>query len=519
LILAKLGALGDRPFYVRSHYVFCSGTGWALPQWGSGNVYHEDEQGTPTYDFSIVDRVYDSIVGNGHHPIVEFGFTPLALVSDRAQASFQLEQSPSQFPPYEAGLWAYPPKDETKWSELIRSFAQHNLDRYGLLEVQQWLWELWNEPDIGYWRGTRDEYFSLYDVTVRALRSVLRDAKVGGPATIGLSGIDYLDAFLEHCAKSGTPLDFVSFHTKGADFKGAAGTPWSWRTYAPIGAPPLRQESPSMLKMLREVEGALLAISGHNQFRDLPCVLDECDASVPANMGMFDNPNFRYRNSHYFAVFQCKLMKKLLDLSEATAVGIDQATTGSFYFPGERCFEGTRSLVTYGNIEKPVLNAYRMLAKLARERVLVRSDLAWPIEQLHESDSHMPEEVDALAAIDENRLTVMVWRHADDQYVEEATPRDVEVQILGMPSEWRSLRVCHWRVDARRSNSHTAWLGLGAPDYPSDEDIASIKDREGLERVQPDRKALANDGGLSVRVELPLPSVSLFEFIPLDGSA
>src|SRR5262245_65590330 len=115
--------------------------------------------------------------------------------------------------------------------------------------------------------------------------------------------------------------------------------------------------------MLREVRAALRAVAVHPRFRDLPCIVDECDASVPAHWGYYDNANFAYRNTAYFPVFQCKLMKKLLDLSRLGPAQVQQATTWSFYFEGERYFEGTRSLFTAQGGEKPTLKADRIRAR------------------------------------------------------------------------------------------------------------------------------------------------------------
>jgi xylan 1,4-beta-xylosidase len=145
--------------------------------------------------------------------------------------------------------------------------------------------------------------------------------------------------------------------------------------------------------------------------------VDECDASVPAHWGFYDNANFAYRNTAYFPVFQCKLMKKLLDLSIGGGAHVDQATTLSFYFEGERFFEGTRSLFTAQGVEKPVLNAYRMLARLGEVRIAAESSHAWPAFQLDHGERGMPEEIDALAIMKgRDGVAVLVWRHADDQY-------------------------------------------------------------------------------------------------------
>jgi xylan 1,4-beta-xylosidase len=510
--LRTIRAFAEQPYYVRSHYIFNSGIGWGLPHWGSGNVYHEDASGRPFYDFTIADQVYDAVVQAGHRPLVELAFTPKALVPEDAERRFAFEPSPTQWSPYEAGLWATPPKDYAKWGGLVRALVEHCVARYGAPHVRGWLWELWNEPDIYYWRGTPAQFHALYDVTAAAVKAALPDAQVGGPATTGdlgpgRRGNEFLRGFLAHCARRGTPLDFVSFHTKGARY-----TPW--RVYGPLGgAAPVRQ-SPSSLKMLREVKAALEAVAAHPTFRDLPGIVDECDASVPAHWGVYDNANFGYRNTEYFPVFQCKLMKKLLDLNRAGLARVEQATTWSFYFEGERFFEGTRSLFTAQGVEKPVLNAYRMLGRLGDVRLAAESSHAWTLARLDEGDAGMPEEIDALAtARGAEQLSVLVWRHADDQYATADGEAEVTLRLERLPFSGR-VRVDHWRIDAAHSNSHAAWQALGRPQDPSEADVRAIKERQGLERLEPERIDSARDGALTLRLALPLPAVSLIEVRP-----
>jgi xylan 1,4-beta-xylosidase len=446
----------------------------------------------------------------GLKPLVELAFTPRALVPDDAEARFRFQPSPTQWSPYEAGLWSFPPKDYGKWAGLVRALVEHCVARYGHEHVRGWLWELWNEPDIFYWRGTPEEYYALYDVTAAAVKAACPDAAVGGPATTGdlgpgRKGNEFLRGFLAHCARTAVPLDFVSFHTKGARF-----TPW--RVYGPLGGPPPERQSPSSLKMLREVRAALAAVAEHARFRDLPCIVDECDASVPAHWGFYDNANFAYRNTEYYPVFQCKLMKKLLDLNGESGAHVDQATTWSFYFEGERFFEGTRSLFTAQGVEKPLLNAYRMLARLGDTRLAVTSSHAWPLRRLDDGEAGMPEEVDALATFNgRDRVAVLVWRHGDDQYRVDPVDAEITLTVDRVPFEGARVRVRHWRIDARHSNSHATWTAMGKPQDPSDVQLAAITARQGLERFEPDREVAVRDGAVTVRVGLPLPGASLLE--------
>src|SRR5205823_3879984 len=80
---------------------------WALPHCGAGNVHHEDAAGRPFYHFAIAERVYDAVAEAGLLPLVELAFTPRALVPDDAEARFRYEPSPTQWSPYEAGLWSF----------------------------------------------------------------------------------------------------------------------------------------------------------------------------------------------------------------------------------------------------------------------------------------------------------------------------------------------------------------------------------------------------------------------------
>ncbi|HEY8458535.1 MAG TPA: glycoside hydrolase [Actinopolymorphaceae bacterium] len=491
-------------YHVRPHYVFCSGSGFGIPHWGSGNVYHEDADGNPYYDFTFVDQAYDAIVGAGHHLIVELGFTPRDLLPPEA-SELTVVPSPTVYTSYEAGAWAYPPRDYDKWAGLVAAHARHCLERYGEAEVSTWLWELWNEPDIFYWRGTLAQFNELYTVTARAVRSVIPNALVGGP-TVTSGGLDFLKGFLDYTSSRNEPLDFISYHTKGSRFP--------TRQYLPANSPPTERLSPSSTKMLYDVQTFNRTIAEYEQYRTLPAVVDECDAAVPAHFGRYDNPNYEFQNTEYYPVFQVKLMKKILDLNARETVQVHRATSWSFYFEGERFFEGTRSFLTAGRIEKPLLNAYRMLSLLGSERVRATSDAAWSIDELENPDgSSMPEEVDVLASrAEDGGLAVLVWRHTDDQYQWAEQDTQVTVTIRNLPSQ--SYLVRHYRIDARHSNSYTVWKSLGSPQDPTDAELAQITARQGLEELEPARTVAAESGRITLDVSLPLPAVSLLTLEP-----
>src|SRR5579884_1099300 len=223
-LLRELGRLSRTPVYVRVHNLFTTGDGTASLKWGSTNVYTENASGNPIYSWEIIDRIFDTFHDAAAKPLVELGFMPKAL-------STHPEPYRHNFPHESvAGIytgWAYPPKDYGKWAELVSQFVRHLRERYGDAELKSWLWEVWNEPDIGYWQGTPEEYFKLYDVSVDAVLRAFPEARIGGPDSTGPGSehaAEFLHRFLDHCARQknyatgqvGTRVDFISFHPKGA---------------------------------------------------------------------------------------------------------------------------------------------------------------------------------------------------------------------------------------------------------------------------------------------------------------
>ena len=181
--------------YVRFHAILSDEVG----------VYDEDADGKALYNFSYVDQIYDGLLQNGVRPFVELSFMPAKL---------------SVRPPVVHSFWykpiVSPPKDWSRWNDLISHFAQHLIDRYGIAEVSQWYFEVWNEPNLDFWAGDPKEqtYYRLYDETARTLKSVNARLRVGGPATAQAA---WVDRFIRHCVAEGVPVDFVSTHVYAND--------------------------------------------------------------------------------------------------------------------------------------------------------------------------------------------------------------------------------------------------------------------------------------------------------------
>ena len=178
--------------YVRFHAILDDENG----------VYDEDSQGRPVYNFSYVDQIYDGLLENHVKPFVELSFMPRKLAANLTPHPFWYKPFPS------------PPKDPAKWAALIEAFTKHLVDRYGKEEVEQWYFEVWNEPNIDFWNGEpkQETYFAFYDVTAKAVKNVDTYIRVGGPAAAQAA---WVDAFIAHCKKNNVPFDFVSTHVYG----------------------------------------------------------------------------------------------------------------------------------------------------------------------------------------------------------------------------------------------------------------------------------------------------------------
>jgi len=93
---------------------------------------------------------------------------------------------------------------------LVSEFVKHIIQRYGLQEVRNWYFEVWNEPNLSaFWSGTKDEYFQLYKTSAIAIKRIDMQLRVGGPAT---SKASWIEDLINFCANNKIPLDFVSTH-------------------------------------------------------------------------------------------------------------------------------------------------------------------------------------------------------------------------------------------------------------------------------------------------------------------
>ncbi|MCW1923003.1 hypothetical protein OKA05_10605 [Luteolibacter arcticus] len=490
-LLGHLGSLKPKEVFFRAHSLLVTGDGTPALKWGSTNAYTEDAEGKPVYDWTIVDKIFDTYLKNGVRPYVQIGFMPQAL-SVKPEPYRHHWTPAAKYDDIYTG-WAHPPKDWAKWEELVYQWAKHSLEKYGKDEVLKWYWQTWNEPNIGYWRGSREEFFKLHDHAIRGVRRAIPEAKVGGPDLAGGAGGDFLKSFIEHCikgkntatGKTGTPTDFLSFHAKGQ--------PRHIDGRVQMG----------IANQLRDIDGAFAVIARYPEMKDTPIVIGESD---PEGCAACQGPSLAYRNGTMYSSYTAASFPRKLDLADKHGVNLEGALTWAFEFEDQPYFAGFRSLATNG-VDKPVLNVFRMFARMDGFRLPVSSDHAVSLPDLLRSGVRGKPDVSALAAMEGKKITVMAWHYHDDDL--RGPDAEVRIDLLGAPKGVPKVK--RYLIDETHSNSFTAWQAMGSPQQPTAEQLATLEQSCKLAEVTEAPRFIEEEKLSAVMLTLPRQGVSLLE--------
>lgn len=504
-LLSQMGQLGSGPSYFRTHNLLTTGDGTPRLKWGSTNAYTEDETGNPVYDWTILDKIFDSYLARNVKPYAQIGFMPEALSTHPEPYSFTFTPSSPYYVIYTG--WSYPPTSYSKWAELIYQWVAHSVERYGRTEVESWYWEVWNEPNIQYWNGTTEEFFKLHDYAIDAVRRALPEARVGGPEVAGGPGGDYLSNFLDHVLSGqnyatgqiGTPLDFISFHAKGSP------------SY--VNA---TNSEPGFVRMglsaqLQNIRDAFVVTASYPEVKDKPIVIGECD---PDGCAACITPQYGYRNNLLYPSFIAAGFVRALDLSMQYGVNLQGAITWAFEYDDDKTwFDGFRVLATNG-VVKPVLNVHRMLSKVtAGSRVNAKSDGQLPLDAVVQQGVRANQtDVGVLASRDDGqgRLGVLIWHYHDDDRPK--PDAQVDLVVTGLDG-WTAANVTHYRLDHEHSNSYTTWQAMGSPQDPSEEQYAELRKSGDLAAMgDVDSHIEVRDERVAVSFALPIHALSLLVF-------
>jgi xylan 1,4-beta-xylosidase len=491
-LLSELGAMGPKQVYFRTHNLLTSGDGTPALKWGSTGVYSEDANGLPVYNWTIVDRIFDTYLQRGVRPYVEVGFMP---------KDFSIKPEPYQhhwnpklgYNEIYTG-WAYPPKDYAQWAELVYQWAKHCADKYGRAEVDNWYWEVWNEANIGYWKGTPEEFRKLHDYAIDALRRAIPTAKVGGPDSAG-SGGKFTRDFLEHCLRGtnyatgqvGTPIDFISFHAKGA--------PVNTNGHVRMG----------IAAQLRTIDDGFKMIASYPELKSKPIIIGESD---PEGCAACQGPALAYRNGTMYSSYTTAIFPRKLDLAARHGVNLEGALTWAFEFEDQPYFAGFRSLASNG-IDKPVLNVFRMFARMSGQRLSIQSDRAISLDEMMRAGVRAEPDVSAFASRDGKTISILVWHYHDDDIP--GPTAEVSLQLTGFPENISTAKLAHFRIDQTHSNAFAEWQRMGSPQSPTPDQYTRLEKSGQLEPLEAARTIKISGAQTTIKIQLPRQAVSLLQ--------
>jgi xylan 1,4-beta-xylosidase len=490
-LLGELGELAPQQVYFRAHNLLTTGDGTPALKWGSTNAYTEDAQGNPIYDWTLTDRIFDSYLARGVRPYVQLGFMPQAL-STKPEPYRHHWTPKARYEEIYLG-WAAPPKDYAKWSELCYQWTKHCVEKYGRAEVETWWWQPWNEPNIGYWKGTPAEFYKLYDYSVAGVRRALPTARIGGPETAGGTGGAWLGKFLDHClhgtnavtGQKGTALDLISFHAKGS--------PKFVDGHVRMG----------IASQLQNIDSAFAAIAKYPEFRETPIVIGESD---PEGCAACQGPQNGYRNGTMYSSYTAASFARKHLLAAKHGVNLEGALTWAFEFEDQDYFAGFRVLSSNG-INHPVLNVFRMFSQMSGKRLATRSDAEIPLLEIVKEGVRKTPDVSALASLDGKRLAVLVWHYHDDDV--EGPDAAVTLRVPGLPPATGLAKVRHFRIDETHSNAYTLWKALGEPQNPSAAQYAELEQSGKLAMLGAPTSLAIEDHLAVLDFSLPRQGVSL----------
>lgn len=471
-LLHELAALSPSPVYIRVHNLLTTGNGDSSLKWGSTNAYTEDAQGHPVYNWTITDKIFDAFRDARVRPLVEVGFMPKAL-------STHPEPYRHHFPEGDVFTgWSYPPKDYDKWSALVTAWVTHLHQRYGS-STDQWLWEVWNEPDIAYWHGTPEEYDKLYDVTAAAIRKALPGAKIGGPESTGPydnhpSSGAFLKQFLEHCAhgknaatgRTGAPLDFISFHPKGEP--------------KVVGEGDTKHVQMNIAHQLRAVDAGMKIVASFPEWRNTPIIMGENDPEGCAACGVETNPQNAYRNGPLYGVSVAEATARAYELARRDGANLYGSVTWAFEFENQPYFAGLRDLATNG-VDKAVLNVFRLWGMLGSsgQWLATQSSGSLTLDQLLSGEAGEQSDINAVATRQGNTINVLAWNY-DDRDVS-APPANITIHLRGLHGNAAHLQ--EYLVDRDHANAYAHWLKSGSPAAPTASQQSALIAASKLEQV------------------------------------
>lgn len=447
----------------------------------------ETEEPIVELSFRNIGLAYDNVLAAGMKPFVELSFMPEFLASGDAKCSFF----------YKGNIT--PPKSEEAWSDFIKRFVQYLIHRYGREEVETWYFEVWNEPDLPvFWAGTQEQYFRLYEITARAIKSVDDKIPVGGPAT---SASRWVKSFVEYCKAHDVPVDFVSTHQYAGDPIGILdeNNDGSIRKKKMQNAPGVSLDFSQASSVL---EAHRLAIPDQSETRDIPYgVFRDDSAIVKKQAGGLpiiytewnENAIFTaYTNdTRKVAAYDVRSILEVGDYVDASSIWCFSDIFEEFHnYPQE--FHGGFGMLTNNGIPKSLFYALRMMSHTADMR--------------YELPGAADGEIGLAAFTDGHETQLILFRQKLRNMTLPKESAKIELELDAPPQN-----VILQRIDETHGNPLAVWEEMGRP-----EDLTPTEIQEIIKRSEVRDEALKysyKDGILHTEVQLGVNDVYFIRII------
>lgn len=435
--------------YIRGHGIFCDDMGIYREYEMEGNTY-------PQYNFTYLDAILDSFLENDIRPFIELGFMPEKLKSGQEQV-FYWKGNVS------------PPSSYEKWAELVKTTLQHLTDRYGREEVITWPIEVWNEPNIGFWAGSMEEYFKLYEYSAKAVKEVDERIQVGGPAICGVETEKWLTSFFEHCIKNNLPLDFITRHCYTANQPSFAGH-YIYHTMRP----PTR--------MIDELKETRQIMSRYPEIADLPLHITEFNTSY--------SPICPVHDTVFNAAFIARILSEAGEYADSYSYWTFSDVFEEMDVP-KAVFHGGFGLVARYSIKKPTFYAFEFFSK-AGDELLYR-------------DEHM------VVTKKGDRYVIIGYNWHD---MRDGSPSPDESYRLVLPAYGKKAALIKREVGGDNGNPLQAWSYLGKPRSLSREQIRILRDS--AEPLQTVAGLSETNGVYEVDLSIGCNHLIMAEIIPVE---
>ena len=255
---------------------------------------------------------------------------------------------------------------------------------------------------------------------------------------------------------------------------------------------------------LRTIEEGFRIVASYPELKSKPIIIGESD---PEGCAACQGPQLAYRNGTMYSSYTAASFARKYDLAEKYGVNLEGALTWAFEFEDQPYFAGFRSLASNG-VDKPVLNVFRMFAKMRGQRLAVDSSGALPLDEIVRHGARGQPDVGALASLDGKKVWVMAWHYHDDDVA--GPEASIEMQFTGLAMANGDAMVRHYRIDHDHSNAFTVWKQMGSPQDPKPEQYAQVEKAGRLELLSQSATPVENSG-TTIRFVLPRQAVSLIE--------